>query len=787
MTRVISSAGPRERAQPESLPLTVLAGLRILPEPHGSYVYGHQLRAAARIGNLHLVLTAVCLFLVDFRFYAEIPTWMLAGWSLLVIGVHTGAWRMRLENARSDYAGITRQLVLRHGGWAAMQGLAWGLALVVLADGASPDDHATCWTIACCLMAAVAVGYQSTPLSAFAYILALGGGAIWMMHQHTDPLLLAVVTTYTLVLTVSSLRQAHLFGVQLMTNRLLAEKREVVSLLLKEHDAEGSDWLWQTDIAHRLTGVTPGFAAMLGCSSEEVESRSILEVLAGPGWQNGSCDKALHELAEKLKLRQPFSELVLPVATAGTQRWWEISASPRIDEQGNFLGFHGVGSDITEEKESSERISLLARHDMLTGLPNRLQLTEELGSEIGKVSRFRTRCGFLMIDLDRFKAVNDTLGHLVGDQLLAQVADRLSRVCTANEICGRLGGDEFAVILRDVPDALYVDQLARRIIESVSDPYVIDNHTMFIGATIGSAIAPQDGANAETLMHSADLAMYRAKESGRGQHLRFMPEMHEEAEQRHKMEVALRDALANDQMHLVFQPLVRSSTGDLAGFEALARWTHPELGVVEPTRFIPMAEEARLIVPIGNWVLRAACEQAARWPVPVGISVNISAEQLYDSQFIETVMSALAHSRIDPRRLEIEVVESALLGDSAGAMEKLEKLIDMGVRLSLDDFGSGYSALGFLSRSRFSTIKIDQKFIGGATRNDRESLAVAHAAVALAKTLGMEAVAEGVETRAEFQFATGLGCSLVQGFYFGRPMEVADVDALFGGASAQVA
>jgi diguanylate cyclase (GGDEF)-like protein/PAS domain S-box-containing protein len=783
----VTNRGPRQTPLPETLSLAVLNGLRGLTADHAEFVYGGQLRAADRMLSLCVTLAAISVSLVDLRLYAHVPGWLLGLWTVLMLAVYLPSVRMRRVNVAADYSTVTRGVLLAHGAIAFLQGLAWFAAMVVLTDGAHPAEIITLWTIACCLMASVTIAYQSTPLSAVSFIVTVGGGAIWMMHNQADPLLALVVTTYSALLIGAVLRQAHLFGVQLTTNNMLAEKREVVSLLLKEHDIESADSLWQTDTALRLTGVPPSFARMLAVRSEELEGRSILEVLAGPAWEDGNFDPSLHELAEKIKQRSAFSDLIMPVIVRGEQRWWQIAAQPRFDQKGVFLGFRGVCSDITVQKQSSERIAQMARYDMLTNLPNRLHLTEALAAAIETVGRWNTRCSFLMIDLDRFKSVNDTLGHLVGDRLLAQVAERLGEVCTENEICGRLGGDEFAVIVRDAPNQLYVDRLAMTIIESVSRPYAVDNHTLFIGASVGSATAPHDGADAETLIRSADLAMYRAKEAGRGKHLRYQPSMLADAEERRRLEIALRDALANDELRVLYQPIVGAGTGEVKGFEALVRWTHPELGVIPPSKFVPVAEEARLIAPIGDWVLRTACREAVRWPEAVRLSVNVSAEQLYDTEFLETVVSALAHAGLSAQRLELEVTESVFMREEAGATQLLDRLMKLGISLSLDDFGTGYSALGYLSRSRFGTIKIDRSFVVGAARGQRESLAIIHAVVAMAQSLAMETTAEGVETQAEYDMIRALGCTKIQGYYFGRPMPAADARALFDKGDSQVA
>ena len=737
--------------------------------------------------GFYSTLVTISVLLVGFRFFAHVPIWMLAMWALGMVAAHVPLLRMRRMNAAADYVTAARGTLLWHGALSSLQGAVWVSAMLLFTHDARPEEVVTLWTIACCLMASVAICFQSTPLSASGFILSIGAGAIWMMLRHADPLLTGVVATYGLLALGTSLWQAHLFGVQLTTSQMLAEKREVVSLLLREHGNEAADVLWQTDAARRLTGVSPSFARMLGKRVEDVEGQSILQMLAGSAWTDGNFDPALHLLAEKFKERAGFSDVCLSVEVDGARRWWSLSASPRLDEKGNFLGFRGVGSDVTVQKESSERIAQLARFDTLTNLPNRLHLGEELALAVEAMKTWKTRCAFLMIDLDRFKSVNDTLGHHVGDQLLAQVADRLRRVCSLNEVCGRLGGDEFAVVVREVSDPIYVDRLASAIIDAVSKPYQVDNQTLFIGASIGSAMAPQDGDDVDALMRSADLAMYRAKEAGRGKHLRFALSMHADAEERRTLELALRSALETDQFHLVYQPIVNARSRAVTGFEALCRWTHPQLGPIPPSRFIPIAEDTRLISKLGHWVLETACQAACHWPEDVSISVNISAEQLNDPDIIEKVAEALSRSGLPANRLELEVTESVFMREGTGAAQALEQLTRRGIRLSLDDFGTGYSSLGYLSRTRFNTIKVDRSFVTGAARGQRESLAIVNAVVAMATSLGLDTTAEGVETETEYEIIRALGCSKIQGYYFGRPMSLDDTAALFGQTDTRVA
>jgi diguanylate cyclase (GGDEF)-like protein/PAS domain S-box-containing protein len=548
-----------------------------------------------------------------------------------------------------------------------------------------------------------------------------------------------------------------------------------------------ADWTWQIDTSRNLTAVSPRFARALGKDPAELEGRSILQVLAGEAWASGSFAPALHTVADKIKAREAFDRIVLPVTVSGETLWWELSGAPQADPRGAYSGFKGTGADVTAARRTADKINRMARFDTLTGLPNRLQMTEALGEAIEAAEHWKSRCGFMIIDLDRFKGVNDTLGHAVGDRLLNRVAERLTSLCSENELCGRLGGDEFGVVVKDASDQARVDQLARRIIDELSKAYDVDNHTLYVGASVGTAIGPRDGNTAETLIRSADLALYRSKDSGGNAHHPYEPQLHADAEERRVMEIALRRALANNEFHLQYQPVVSAETGTVEGFEALLRWTNKQLGNVPPSKFVPLAEEARLIGPIGQWVLRTACQEAMNWPSTVRVAVNVSAEQLHDRNFAKAVASALHDTGLPPHRLELEVTESVFMEEATHAVSVLKEVLALGIKLSLDDFGTGYSSLGYLSRTKFSNIKIDRSFVQGAARNVLENVAIIRAVIALADSLGMSTTAEGVETEEELAMIRGLGCRKIQGYLFGRPMSAHDARALFSSGSRSAA
>ncbi len=659
-------------------------------------------------------------------------------------------------------------------------GLMWGIGFLLFAFSTDLMTMIPVWATIICLMVGSAMLFSTMPLSSILFITASSAAMIfgWL---YICSIQLAVVSLAIGVLLISAcLKTGRSFIDRRVAEASLTEKSEVVSLLLKEFEDTGADWLWQIDTARRITHVSPRFAHALGQPAEQIEGMPFLQMIAGESWESGKFSTALRELADKLKRRDSFSNMLVPVEINGENRWWELSASPKLDDNGVFHGFRGVGSDITEQRESADKISHLARFDTLTRLPNRLQLTDSVKKAMEAAEKWNGRCGFMMIDLDRFKAVNDTLGHPVGDRLLARVSERLRSIMTDNEMCGRLGGDEFAIVIRDASDTQYIELLAKRIIETLSRPYEVDQHTLYIGASVGTAIGPRDGRTVEMLMRSADLALYRSKDQGGGAYTQYEPKLHVQAEERRVMEIALRKALENDELSLNYQPVVSADSGGVVGFEALLRWTNPHFGVVSPAKFIPVAEEARLIVSIGEWVMRTACKEAMSWPSTVKVAVNVSADQLTEVNFLSMVVSALDESGLPPSRLEIEVTESIFMREGTGAAEMLDQIIALGVNLSLDDFGTGYSSLGYLRKTRFSTIKVDRSFVQGAAKNAPESLAIIRAVVAMADALGMSTTAEGAETEEEVKMIRKLGCRKIQGYYFGRPMAAADARDLFG-------
>jgi diguanylate cyclase (GGDEF)-like protein/PAS domain S-box-containing protein len=449
----------------------------------------------------------------------------------------------------------------------------------------------------------------------------------------------------------------------------------------------------------------------------------------------------------------------------------------------------GSAIDITERRKAEARIAYMAHHDNLTGLPNRVKFQDHLQQALERSTNANERSAVLCIDLDLFKNINDSFGHPMGDRLLKQVAERLRGVMPEGGLVARLGGDEFAMVVSRNPTPHDISDLASRLIKSVSAPYDIDNLELVIGASVGIAISPGDGTTGEDLLRNADMALYRAKAEGGGTHHFFEKEMDRLAQKRRDLEFDLRKALANGEFELHYQPLVDVSANRIVAFESLLRWRHSTKGMISPADFIPVAEDIGLIVPLGEWVLREACAEAAKWPNDIKVAVNLSPVQFRNRNLVQVVIAALAHSRLAPTRLELEITESLFLAETEANLATLHQLRGLGVRISMDDFGTGYSSLSYLRSFPFDKIKIDRSFVRDLV--DRpDCVAIVKAISGLGQSLNISTTAEGVETTDQLDQLRAMGCTEVQGFLFSaaRPgLEIAGLLETFGDQQVKAA
>jgi diguanylate cyclase (GGDEF)-like protein len=493
--------------------------------------------------------------------------------------------------------------------------------------------------------------------------------------------------------------------------------------------------------------------------------REIVELRVAKGHYGA---KTIDEVIEPILARAAGQEASHHVAELPDGRFVAVSVQPMANG-GRVTTHH----DITEQRRSEAKIAHMAHHDALTGLPNRALLHERLLQALARRGVTATH----VLDLDRFKLVNDTLGHPVGDKLLQIVADRLRSLVRETDTIARLGGDEFAIVQAGLAQVADATSLAQRVIASLSEPLDVDGHHVVIGTSVGIAVGPCDGDSPGELLRNADLALYRAKSDGRGTYRFFEAEMDAQMQARRILEQDLRKALAGGEFELHYQPVVDLGSHRISGCEALVRWHHPERGMVSPGTFIPLAEEIGVIVPLGEWVIRQACATAARWPGNLKIAVNLSPAQFRSSGLLQVIVGALASSGLPADRLELEITETILLHESEATLDTLYRLRELGVRIAMDDFGTGYSSLTYLQRFPFDKIKIDRSFVGNIVENT-SSLNIVRAVAALARGLGVAATAEGVETEAQLDAIKTEGCTEMQGYLFSKPLPVDELERL---------
>ena len=556
-------------------------------------------------------------------------------------------------------------------------------------------------------------------------------------------------------------------------------KAKSIELLQKKSEAERLNLQLDAAINNMPLGLSmfDGQGRLLVCNKTYAHMYDLSHDLTRPGtphcalWEHRTKRGARHSSSGVTLVKPNLDPSASMIIEFGSERIISLGRQPL--KGGGWVSLH---EDITQRCQQERAITHLARHDPLTSLANRAFFRDRLQQALQRLVRGR---GFavLCLDLDRFKIVNDTLGHPVGDALLKQVSERLCGCVRQGDLVARLGGDEFAIIQANARDADQTETLAARIVDTISAPYEIDGQRVDISTSIGMTLAPRDGTDADQLMKNADLALYRTKSAGRRGYSFFKPEMNDKIQVRRTFETDLRKALEREELDLFYQPLICLETQKVAGLEALLRWTHPVRGVVPASEIVDVAEEIGLIAELGAWALRRACTQAARWPEPVKVAINLSSSQIRQ-YLVEVVLQALADSGLSPERLELEITESVLLQDSHNTIAVLHQLRQLGVRIAMDDFGTGYGSLSYLRSFPFDKIKIDRSFISDIERSE-EAQAVSQAIVGLGRSLGMETVAEGIENFEQLRIVRSIGCTQAQGFYFSPAVPAQDIEQLF--------
>ncbi|MBL8518833.1 MAG: EAL domain-containing protein [Betaproteobacteria bacterium] len=552
-------------------------------------------------------------------------------------------------------------------------------------------------------------------------------------------------------------------------------RKNETQLRLALESAEMATWLW--NVGERTFQTSGGFNALFGVKGEATVREFEQFRAAVHPEDRERIDAALkHALIYSDDLRLEM-RVVWP---DGSTHWIASQGQIIRNPEGRAVSLIGVAMNVTERKLAEQRIAHMAQHDTLTGLPNRLLLKDRIAQAVFHALRAKSRVAVLFIDLDRFKNINDSLGHEAGDKLLQTVAKRIRTCLREADTVSRLGGDEFVIVLPEVHGSHDVSIVAAKILETLSQTYHLQGQDLHVSASIGVALFPEDGEEADTLMRNADAAMYHAKDAGRANYQFFTEHMNVSAHRRVTLEAELRRALDRNELTLSYQPMYALSNGRLIGAEALLRWQHPERGLVSPGEFISVAEDTGLIHQIGEDVLRAACAQARLWQdeaLSIRLSINVSVHQLRRKAFLDQLRTILASTSVDPGLLELEITESLIVEDASEALKTLKTLDELGVRLAIDDFGTGYSGLSYLKRFPIDTVKIDQSFIRDISV-DADDAAIVRAIVAMARSLKLSVVAEGVETGEQLAFLSSLGCDFAQGYLLGRPMDAASMTAL---------
>ena len=701
-------------------------------------------------------------------------------WTLALVGYLAGwlrQWRLArsAKRDRASVRGVRRVVAM-----AVVAGLLWAAPTLFLFVDATETQRAMLASSQAGMMTGGAIALATVWEAAISYFLVLESFCLvaFLVRGGAEYESLAAMSViFAGCIAAVVIERGRSFVREFLASREINEKSEVISLLLREFEANASDWLFEIDAKGRLMRVSQRLAELVGEPAEALEGREVAGFL--PLTSRAPRTSPFGQLLRAFMAHQPFRDIVLDIEVKGEERVWSLTGRPMFGADGAFKGYLGVGADVTEARRAEASIRRMANYDTLTGLPNRALLHHKLDAAI---EQMRVRGGdfaLLSLDLDRFKNVNDTLGHGIGDRLLMEVGARISARLGEDDVVARFGGDEFVILQRSAADAADADKLAVRLVEALSAPYQIHGHMIVVGASVGVAMAPADGENGDDLLRNSDLALYRAKADGRGAHRFYSAEMHANSKARRLLELDLREALQSGSLEVHFQPLIDIESAQITACEALARWLHPTRGYVPAVEFIALAEETGLIVALGAYVLRRACEVAVTWKGDIRVAVNLSALQFKSGDLVGLVRETLEETGLPAGRLEFEITESILIEEKDEVLRHLSELRAFGVHIALDDFGTGYSSLSYLSSFPFDKIKIDRSFVQNVGERP-DAAAIIGAITKLATTLGMCTTAEGVETQDELDWLRQNGCGQVQGYLISEPLPASAIALLTG-------
>ncbi len=754
---------------------SVLKQMNIEPDSElAGRLRARQIRAMIQVTPLMMAANVANSVIVTFALYGKPGTQWLPLWTLLILAMAgIGLLNWNANRHRNIHSASPRAMAKAAKAAFAL-GCAWAIIPVLYFPTGDFQTRLLVCTLAAGMLGGGAMSLYAIPAAMFGFIGSIAAGAaIALLMASGDAAiqlpLIALLLSYVIAVFKSGHTLSTTFAQSIVSAIESREKTETISLLLKDFSENASDWLWQTNSSGQLVHGSKEFSENLGtiptcfCHGDARVPDNFIKV------------KGASRVRDHWINREAFTDVQVSTTIDNRTNWVSISGKPLYDSSGGFVGFRGVAANITANKEAEERIAYLAHNDALTGLVNRTHFSRAISSHLANTHPDDV-WAVMYLDLDGFKLVNDTMGHGVGDELLETVAQRIRKLCNEADVVARLGGDEFAILCRDGISLQALNARAEKLIRAVSASYSLsDNRSVGgIGVSIGIALGGRDGTTEQQLLHNADLALYRAKSQGKGIHRFFEVEMDDLVRERRMLERDLREALANKDFTLSYQPLVSAVGQHTEGFEALVRWNHPERGPVSPSEFIPIAESIGLISEIGEWVLMEACHQAVQWPDHLFVAINLSPQQFHHARIIDSVSRAILTSGINPSRVELEVTEGLLMEDTDEITRILRELKQMGVSIALDDFGTGYSSLSYLLKFPFDKLKIDRSFIS-SIETDKVARNVLEAIAKLGNVLNLKVTAEGVETLDQVDALKDFDCTHFQGFLFGKPLNEVDL------------
>jgi len=733
-----------------------------------------QIQAVLRLTPLTMLANFFNACVVVYAFWHQVNPLLLGGWALCVVyaaGVGMESW-LAWQRGKVPESASARALT-KASKHAALLALLWTTLPMLLLPMAPVESRLMLSSVAVGMLCAGGFALATIPQAALTYvgIMSVGTfiGLIRLDHSLAVEMTILLVM-YTFIVMGSILSNARTFRARLHAEAEGEQQKQLIGLLLRDFEESASDWLWEVDASGRLTHVSKRMASVFGRTEESLHGEHLLNLI------EATLDRAAHEerqaidgLKRCFEGTHPFRDVLAPVILGGETRWWSLTAKPLLDGDNKRAGWRGVGTDVTASLNAQREVARLAHFDGLTGLANRNRFQEVLSAIEDAGPAGPGEALLVCLDLDNFKTVNDSLGHSFGDGLLRVVAQRLLGRTRRSDLVARLGGDEFAIIRLGPVTPEDAEELADRLIQSLSDPCEIDGVRVRVGASIGIAMAPKDGQSGEQLLKNADIALYAAKYEGKGRFRFFDYEMDTRARRRLFLEHELRGALNREEFHLAYQPQFALDSGEIVGCEALLRWEHPRLGPIDTQECINVAEESGQIEAIGNWVIDEALTEAAQWPGHLRIAINLSLAQFMDPGLCDRILHKLYLVGMPAERVELELTESIFLTDPKMAEHQLLSLKRAGIRIALDDFGTGYSSLAYLRSYPFDCLKIDRSFIAEVPQVP-EATAIVRAVISMANSLHMDTCAEGVETSAQLEHLRLERCQTVQGYLLAEPM-----------------